>query len=475
MSLPIASDCKKICQFMAHFPELFDARRPIFVARAPGRLDVMGGIGDYSGCLVLEMPIDCASWVFVQRRKDRKICIESLAAAKEGMRRDICLDLDELFPDGTPLSYAKARSLLNRDADTRWCAYVAGALFVLVHEGVIPEWKWGVNIGIAGDVPFGGGVSSSASVEMAVLFALCGLAGIRIGDGGIEPLRMAAIGQILENHIAGAPCGIMDQVTVTCGEKGTLLPILCRPVSIEPAIAIPRGLALVGIDTHVKHSIGGSRYTETRVATFMGHRIVCELLGRHKGDLYLGEISPEQWRRDLRHQIPAAMRGHEFIAHYKKSFDTVTKIDPDQLYRIRSRTEHPIHEQQRVEAFRALLAAYAQEPLRERAEWAGELMYAAHWAYGKRCGLGSPETDLLANWARELGPKHGIYGAKISGGGSGGTVAFLIDRRGKPAIRQLAQRYAQETGRKPNCFMGGSAGALQYGVHRIDVEQLKKA
>ena len=319
---------------------------------------------------------------------------------------------------------------------------------------------------IDGTVPFGGGVSSSASVEMASLLALLDVAGGVVGDGGCDPLRLAAIGQILENRIAGAPCGIMDQVTVTLGRKDTLLPILCQPHDVLEPVPIPRGALLVGVNSNVKHSIGGSRYTDTRVATFMGHRIVADLLGKSSGRFYLAELPAELWR-DLRGSIPARMSGRVFIDRYGRSHDSVTRVDPDKIYSVRSRTEFPITERRRVETFHSAFLAHHEEPRREHLIRAGKMMYASHWWYGKRCGLGSVETDLLVRLARDRGVSCGIYGAKISGGGSGGTVALLIDRDAKPVVREVAAIYEQTTGRKPGLFLGSSHGGVEFGVRRV--------
>ena len=96
-------------------------------------------------------------------------------------------------------------------------------------------------------------------------------------------------------------------------------------------------------------------------------------------------------------------------------------------------------------------------------------MYATHWSYGKRCGMGCSETDLLVRLAREMGPERGVYGAKISGGGSGGTVVFLIDRKAVPRIREIARTYRDETGIVPGLFLGGSEGGLEFGVREMRI------
>src|SRR5689334_11280151 len=116
------------------------------------------------------------------------------------------------------------------------------------------------------------------------------------------------------------------------------------------------------------------------------------------------------------------MSGATFLERYTGSTDRVTSIDPGKVYAVRQPTAHPIYEHHRVQLFRALLQ---QQPVsEERLILLGELMYQSHASYSA-CGLGSAGTDRLVELVRQAGPASGLYGAKITGGGAGGTVAVL--------------------------------------------------
>ena len=93
-------------------------------------------------------------------------------------------------------------------------------------------------------------------------------------------------------------------------------------------------------------------------------------------------------------------------------------------------------------------------------------MYGSHASYSA-CGLGSDGTDLLVELVREAGPAAGLFGAKITGGGSGGTVAILGRSEAGPAVAEIARRYHEQTGREPYVFAGSSPGACQFGVRRM--------
>ena len=99
----------------------------------------------------------------------------------------------------------------------------------------------------------------------------------------------------------------------------------------------------------------------------------------------------------------------------------------------------------------------------------GELMYGSHASYSA-CGLGSDGTDLLVELVREAGPAAGLFGAKITGGGSGGTVAILGRADAGPAVAEIARRYREQTGREPYVFAGSSPGACQFGVRTMSNE-----
>ncbi|MFO0890331.1 MAG: hypothetical protein U0790_14460 [Isosphaeraceae bacterium] len=96
----------------------------------------------------------------------------------------------------------------------------------------------------------------------------------------------------------------------------------------------------------------------------------------------------------------------------------------------------------------------------------GELMYGSHASYSA-CGLGSDGTDLLVELVRQAGSASGLYGAKITGGGSGGTVAILGRAEAESAVAAVAEAYRAQTGRQAYVFSGSSPGACDFGVRRV--------
>jgi galactokinase len=165
--------------------------------------------------------------------------------------------------------------------------------------------------------------------------------------------------------------------------------------------------------------------------------------------------------------LPESMTGMEFLERFQGHNDSVTTIDPDKAYSIRACAEHAIYESDRVKEFAGLLGELeaSQPTAYQRRFRLGELMFASHESY-RRCGLTEEGTELLATLATERLPK-GIYGARITGGGSGGTVAILADSTAVDAVTEIANEYQRQTGRNPKIFHGSSPGCYQYGVVRL--------
>jgi galactokinase len=451
---------------------LFDGQGELIVARAPGRLDVMGGIADYSGSLVLQWPIREATFAALQHDSEPKLTLVSLAqdAARETRFE---MPLADFYSNGEPITYDAAREYFRRNPARHWAAYAAGAWLVLLRErGFAPAQ--GARLLISSQVPEGKGVSSSAAVEVAVLSAVAAAF-----DLNISPRELALLCQQVENLVVGAPCGVMDQLTSVCGAAQQLLALLCQPAELQGTVALPTDLAVWGLDSGVRHSVGGGDYGSVRIGAFMGYRIIAELAGlkssrQSNSELvciddphwrgFLANVTPAEFEQRFAARLPEQMAGSEFLAHYAGTTDAVTRIDPARSYAVRVPTAHPVHEHFRVRLFAELLGA---PPGERRNQLLGELMCQSHASYSA-CGLGSEGTDLLVQLVRAEGVGNGLYGAKITGGGSGGTVAVLGHCEAAAAVQRVAEKYAEVTGHQPYIFFGSSPGSAAFGHLRLD-------
>nr|KJB66018.1 hypothetical protein B456_010G124600 [Gossypium raimondii] len=461
---------------------LFNWEEDIFVTRAPGRLDVMGGIADYSGSLVLQMPIREACHVAVQRNHPSKHRLWKHALARQNAKGQgpmpvlqivsygselsnrgptFDMDLSDFMEGEQPISYEKANKYFAQDPSQKWAAYVAGTILVLMKElGV--RFEDSISMLVSSAVPEGKGVSSSAAVEVASMSAIAAAHGL-----SISPRELALLCQ--------------------------------KPAEIIGLVTIPSHIRFWGIDSGIRHSVGGADYGSVRIGAFMGRKIIkatastrlsqsmstangaspdevdndgLELLEAEASLDYLCNLSPHRYEALYANLLPQSMLGEVFLEKYVDHGDTVTVIDKKRTYSVTAAAKHPVYENFRVKAFKALLTSASSN---EQLTALGELLYQCHYSYSA-CGLGSDGTDRLVQLVQEM--QHGkasrvddgtLYGAKITGGGSGGTVCVVGRNclRSSQHILEIQQRYKKATGYLPFIFEGSSPGVGKFGYLKI--------
>lgn len=451
----------------------FGEGRAIASITAPGRLDVMGGIADYSGSLVLEMPIDRGTTARVALRSDDVLRVHSTTASVLGKVDTVTTRITDFLDTSGEVAYPAVKKLLAGMPGSDWAAYVIGCLLVLVKEkGVAPR---GIDAWIESTLPAGRGVSASAALEVSTMAALCKAIGLMLGK-----TELPILCQKVENIVVGAPCGLMDQLTSYLGEKDRLLPILCQPADVKPAIQIPRGVHFIGIDSGAEHSIGGSPYTNARVAAFMGYTIIARAAGVDVKALddarvghdriglpyggYLANIPSGLFQEKLEGLLPDWIVGADFLTRFGNIIDNVTTVHPDVHYAVKTCTRHPIMEHARVQEFLRIIDTLNAKSNCSHADrisllqQLGDLMVASHRSYSA-CGLGHPDTDALVDAVLAAGTGEGVFGAKITGGGSGGTVCILCDGdEGLRTARNIAERHWAVKQKEPVVFTGSMTG-----------------
>ena len=200
----------------------------------------------------------------------------------------------------------------------------------------------------------------------------------------------------------------------------------------------------------------------------MGKKIVNDIRARTgRGALdYLTELSVKEFREQYAAEIPDVILGSQFLEQHKTHDDPVTKIQPDATYRVAGPTAHPIEENERVLKFMDVLRA-AKNGDEHALITAGECMYGAHESYRDNCRLSTDEVDFLVESVRQRGEKEGLFGAKITGGGTGGTVAVFGKLEAlKKHIPEIAIEYSRRIGVMPDVFEGTSSGTMEFGARR---------
>lgn len=455
-----------------HFKRFFGSKRKVHISSAPGRLDVMGGIADYSGSLVLQMPIQEEACIYISQRDDEVIRVCTTAYTGEEKYPTFELSLSDLISCFD--RYEELRDIcLSQQAG--WALYIVGCILLMMQEKKIP-FK-GADILLDSKIPIGKGVSSSAAIEVATIKALS-----QIFKIPFDLMELPIMAQRVENLIVGAPCGLMDQLASYLGRKDRLLPILCTPHHVQPAVEIHNKLRFIGVDSGVRHAVSGSSYTDVRTAAFMGYTIIAMHLGMNRQEIleaknhgsrdslpyhgYLAQIPPSVYYWKYDHIMPVTMSGQEFIQSYGDTIDPVTAICPDKIYSIRNCTIHPIEENHRIHLFLSTLKTLPQikskKEMLEIYNILGELMLQSHASYS-RCGLGNERTDEIVEKMIHAESSQYVYGAKITGGGSGGTVCVLAyGDQGTKQVETIAREYADKYNIPLTFFLKSGQGAFYY-------------
>ena len=438
----------------------FAPDRPVSIGRSPGRLDLMGGNVDYTGGLVFQATIREATWAAAGLRDDDRIVLLNPQMRARGWRERVEFTLADLSTEES------VRQQVNRTPEVRWTAYVAG-LFYLLKQRYPERVKTGASVYIESEVPLNKGVSSSAAVEVAVMKTAAAAYGIELA--GIE---LAEACQWVENVIAESACGIMDQAAAVLGDEGCVLPLVCQPCLPQPLVRLPERLACWAVDSGVSHAVTGIEYEAARAAAFIGYKLICDWEGlpvrldssgripryadpRWNG--YLSNVAPSLFRPRYEGRLPERISGAEYLAAGQVHADPFTMVRPEVEYRVRACARYAVEENHRIELFVELARRAGSGVLM------GELMYQSHYSYTE-CGLGCEATDLLVELVRAEGAANGLYGAKITGGGAGGTVAVLGRQDAGSAFRRVVERYAQARGFQPYVLEGSSAGADRFGI-----------
>ena len=439
-----------------------------YAARGPGRLDVMGGSAEYSGSLVLSATINEYVCAVVQRRTDGMVRITGSRFQPADGAPPIVVKAAQIQDAAKPpAKTADGRKLESCD-DSETARCILGTLGGMVSARVIPNLGGGLSIAVGSTLDDFGNVGREAALACAVASATASAMDAQFD----ETRAIDLFGAVTPEWFAVWPA-LADVLGVLCGEPGALARIKSDPCAFAGVIRLPDDVILVGVECGVAQASAAQKYERTRTAVGMGRTLI-ERIIRYDGvsDLqwegYLSRITITDYVKRFRDRIPTKIMGAEFLERFGETGDPLGRIDPKVVYKVRSRTEHQIYEHSRALQFVEKMSRAARDGDPDTLTSAGELMYASHWSYGQRCGLGSLETDLLVGLIRRHGAEADVYGAKITGRGCGGVVAVLMrdTQRATAALDRAMNDYHTSTKRQPTLLRGSLPGTLMTGAVR---------
>lgn len=343
------------------FARIFGGK-PSVVARAPGRVNLIGDHVDYAEGYALPIAIDLDAVCAVRVAEDGRwrVWSEEMGAQAE-------LE-NPAAPNPVPA------------VEQPWANLVLGVLVGFAREGVrVPP----LHIALASDVPMGAGLASSAALEACVATALAELL-----SAPFFGLALARLCQEAEHRFGGVPCGMMDQITSLLGQAGQAMLVDCRTLDCR-FVPVPENVRVMVVDSGVRHTLADGGYAQRRKEV--------EEAARRLGVRVL---------RDADETVVRNGRLPEPVA---------------------ARARHVVREIQRT-----LLAAAALR--RGDLELMGMLMYQSHQSLREDFAVSVPELDLIVDEARAAGSAAGVHGARLTGGGFGGSAVVLADAARTAAV-----------------------------------------
>ncbi|MCV2395421.1 galactokinase [Actinotalea sp. M2MS4P-6] len=375
---------------------------PDGVWSAPGRVNLIGEHTDYNGGLCLPIDLPHRTYVAMARTAGDAIALASAQESSGGWRGALA----DVGPGRVP----------------GWAAYVAGVAWSLAQDGATVG---GFAAAVDSCVPYGAGLSSSAALESAVAVGLDELYGIGLADDDPGRARLAQACIRAENEIAGAMTGGMDQTSSLRASAGHALLYDTRDGSVRhlPFDLAAHGLALLVVDTKAPHQLADGQYANRRAT--------CDAAAAHLGVATLREVDPAALDDALaRLDAPLPLSGGG-------------SAEPAVL---RARVRHVVTEIARVEQFVELLQS-------DRVAEVGPLMDASHASLRDDYEVSCPELDATVEAARGAG----ALGARMTGGGFGGSAIALVPVDLVAAVTTAVEQSFADRGYAPPAFLVADA------------------
>lgn len=372
---------EKIMKLKERFIKEFGEGGELYVFRSPGRVNLIGEHTDYNGGYVFPAALTMATTIIARPREDSIV-------------RMMATDLGEMVEGDL--------NTIDEYKDLKWGNYQFGVFKELRDNGYNIV---GADMLYDDTTPHGGGLSSSAAIEVASGIAMAYLGGRRDIDG----IEIAKIGQMAEHHYIGVNCGIMDQFSSAMGKENHAIFLNCKTLDYElvPVELSKHGIKIVVSNTNKKRSLASSKYNERRAECEAGLKILQKYIPSADclGDISLGEF--EKYEDKIEDEV------------------------------IRRRIRHVISEDDRVEKSVEVLNKGDLEAF-------GRLMNESHDSLRDDYEVSCVELDTLVEEARKV---DGVLGSRMSGAGFGGcTVSLIKDESVDKYIKQAGAAYREKIG-----------------------------
>lgn len=452
--------CFAVPSFRAHVQSAEAAHPRIGEAAAatmaPGVVDVMGGICEDGGSILVTAPLDACVRAACWRIAGKNLLVRHHGPGKDAPAREFSISFDQLpaiaGSNGDPSAWFEK-------SGAQWATPACLAVGRLIAEGLTPASPDGLLVLLQSDFPDDSDLGSPCTTAAAVIEAVTQFHGVEV-----DLLKKATLATGAASPLTGVERLRIAVTALSGAATGSFLQLRFVPQFSCDPLPLPEGITIAAVRTVLGRPTTLDRIVETRTCAEMGARMILDLRRQDapaldaKG-IHLAAISPSDYVDRYRDRLPSKITAKAFVSRFGDIRGLNGQADGKTVFKVRSRAEHHIYENRRVHDFATNIARARRLGAADALVHAGELMYASHWSHSQRCGIGGVEADKLVGAIRRRGAPEGLYGAKVTGGGNGGELVVLMreDDRAYAALRAAVLETEAETGKSVAIFMATHA------------------
>jgi len=447
-------------------PDLLDFGSPIWITRAPGCIDIVGGVAEMPGSVSVSYATGRAVYSAIQNRDDDKINIRILRSEAEGGNLEFSADIPTIYTKkGPPRSFAVLQGIF-AEAGAPWMMEMMAVMIGLRRTHQLNTPKQGFSLVVWSRMPSGGGFGGRIAFATSVALAFRASTGHKLKS--VDGIRVARAVRYGYKFVLDKDISWTRALTSAISQAGCFLSIEHGLDPIMQWIPVPEHTLVAAVDTGEGISQPGMAENST-VGAWMG----LEHLNTALRNVDLaprggwGQVTPAEFEGGLRDHVPTREKGKDWLEKFSESAagsyyeGLVDAVDEGGNYRDRALSEHHVRESNRAKRFLTFLEDYGRTKKEEALVDAGRAMTSSHRSYMEKCGLKNEVIDDIRKAFSAAGRKSGLFGARLSGAGQSGMMITIGHSTAMPALKKIAEAHQEKHGQGGNIYHEiGQGGVL---------------
>jgi len=420
---------------------------PLWITRAPGSVDVLGGPGEQPGSVSMTMAIGRAVYCAIQNRQDKKIRIRILRPASKGGTLEWAGDVPTIYTKkGPPRSQAVLEAQFEED-EAPWMLEMVAWMIGLRRTHQLNTPKQGFDLVVWDHLPDSPGFGEDGAFSTAISLAMKASTGL--DKKRVDGIRVARAIRHGAEEVLAWRLPFMEILTAGVGQRGCLVSIEHGVDPIMQWVPVPEHVVLATVDVGVEYACD----PQDRLRAATGAAMALEHLnaGLRKAKVSQrggwGQVTPAEFEGGLRDHVPAKESGADWLKTYKRIADekVSVEVDAEGSYRLRALAEHHVRESGRARRFVQQLQDYARTKREDFLAEAGRALNSSHRSLREKCSIQSEEVDALLAKINKAGRKAGLFGGRMCEGGAGSAIVVLAHLSALDRLREIVLEHTSKS------------------------------